>query len=56
MYKIKNKSSYKKRFKLISNGKVKRKKSNKLHNLKKKNKVRKKKLSKNKIINLKIIK
>ncbi|MDH3004658.1 MAG: 50S ribosomal protein L35 [Candidatus Shikimatogenerans sp. JK-2022] len=54
--KLKIKSSYKKRFKLISNNKVKRKKSNKNHNLIKKTKKRKKRLSKNSIFNIKKIK
>ncbi|MDH3004259.1 MAG: 50S ribosomal protein L35 [Candidatus Shikimatogenerans sp. JK-2022] len=54
--KKKIKSSYKKRFKLIANNKVKRKFSFKNHNLIKKSKKRKKRLSKNKIFSFNKIK
>ncbi|MDH3004986.1 MAG: 50S ribosomal protein L35 [Candidatus Shikimatogenerans sp. JK-2022] len=44
--KLKNKSSYKKRFKFIANNKIKRKHAFKNHNLIKKSNKRKKRLSK----------
>ncbi|WGH24725.1 MAG: 50S ribosomal protein L35 [Candidatus Shikimatogenerans bostrichidophilus] len=56
MMKLKNKSSFKKRFRLITDKKIKRRRSNKNHNLTKKSKRRKKRLSRKKIINIKLIK